>query len=82
MLMTLLIMRNAVDDLHDVAGDPSEQRENQKVTNKKLKQIIAFPESLVAFVDDDSHMCEPAYGCVWDPPTPGRNPTPPTANLL
>ena len=49
--MTLLSVdgaNDAVDGLHDVAGDPGEQRENQKVTSKKHKQIIAFPESLVA----------------------------------
>ncbi len=39
---------DGVDSLHDVAGDPGEQRENQKVTSKKLKQTIAFPVSLVA----------------------------------
>ncbi len=25
-----------------------------------------------------AHTCAPTYGCVWDPPTPGQNPTPPT----
>ncbi len=57
--MTLLSVdgaNDAVADLHDVAGDPGEQRENQKVTSKKHKKIVPSLNLLllVAPVDDGS----------------------------
>ncbi len=39
--------------------------------------IVRPPTSAPKTERQNLHTCAPAYGCVWDPPTPGPNPTPP-----
>ncbi len=42
-MLMLLVPINSVDSLQDVAGDPGEQRENQKVTSIMHKQKYCLP---------------------------------------